>query len=101
MCPRFVFLLVTRVAAWLRLSRREEAWKEADGTITLVTGANRGLGFETARLGEYAGHYNRHRPPPVPPAAPDQETRTAAPLNLPVRRRKVLCGVISEYYQAA
>jgi hypothetical protein len=63
MCPRFVFLPVTRVAAWLRLSRREEAWKEADGTITLVTGANRGLGFETARLGEYAGHYNRHWPP--------------------------------------
>jgi hypothetical protein len=28
MCLRFVFLLVTRVAAWLRLSRREEAWKE-------------------------------------------------------------------------
>ena len=30
MCLRFVFLLVTRVAAWLRLSRREEAWKEAE-----------------------------------------------------------------------
>jgi len=30
MCPWFVFLLVTRVAAWLRLSRREEAWKEAE-----------------------------------------------------------------------
>src|ERR1039457_5957633 len=30
MCLRFVFLLVTRIAAWLRLSRREEAWKEAE-----------------------------------------------------------------------
>jgi hypothetical protein len=30
MCLRFVFLLVTRVAAWLRLSRREEAWKTAE-----------------------------------------------------------------------
>jgi putative transposase len=30
MCLRFVFLLTTRVAAWLRLSRREEAWKTAE-----------------------------------------------------------------------
>src|ERR1022692_843245 len=30
MCLRFVFLLITRVAMWLRLSRREEAWKTAE-----------------------------------------------------------------------
>ena len=30
MCLRFVFLLITRVAAWLRLSRREETWKTAE-----------------------------------------------------------------------
>jgi putative transposase len=30
MCLRFVFLLTTRAAAWLRLSRREEAWKTAE-----------------------------------------------------------------------
>ena len=30
MCLRFAFLLVTRVAAWLRLSRREDAWKTAE-----------------------------------------------------------------------
>src|ERR1035441_527387 len=30
MCMRFVFLLITRVAAWLRLSQREEAWKTAE-----------------------------------------------------------------------
>ena len=30
MCLRFVFLLVTRVAAGLRLSRRAEAWKAAE-----------------------------------------------------------------------
>jgi putative transposase len=30
MCLRFVFLLTTRLAAWLRLSRREEAWKTAE-----------------------------------------------------------------------
>ena len=30
MCLRFVFLLITRVAAWLQLSRRDEAWKTAE-----------------------------------------------------------------------
>jgi hypothetical protein len=30
MCLRFVFLLITQVAAWLRLSRRKEAWKTAE-----------------------------------------------------------------------
>src|SRR5260370_31454865 len=30
MCLRFVFLLITRAAAWLRLSRREDAWKAAE-----------------------------------------------------------------------
>ena len=30
MCLRFVFLLIARVAAGLRLSRREEMWKTAE-----------------------------------------------------------------------
>src|ERR1039458_7448498 len=30
MCLRFVFLLITRLAAWPRLSRREETWKTAE-----------------------------------------------------------------------
>src|ERR1017187_2742803 len=30
MCLRFLFLLTTRLAAWLGLSRREEAWKTAE-----------------------------------------------------------------------
>ena len=30
MCLRFVFLLITRVAAWLRLSQREESWQTAE-----------------------------------------------------------------------
>jgi putative transposase len=30
MCLRFVFLVITRGAAWLRLSRREERWKTAE-----------------------------------------------------------------------
>ena len=55
-----------------------------------------------AVLDEYTGHYNRHRPHQSrEQRPPDQQTQTAAPLDLPVRRRKVLGGVISEYYQAA
>ena len=30
MCLRFMFLLITRVTAWLRLSQREDAWKTAE-----------------------------------------------------------------------
>src|SRR5580698_2660252 len=30
MCLRFVFLLITRLTAWLRLARPEEAWKTAE-----------------------------------------------------------------------
>jgi hypothetical protein len=30
MCLRFVFLLITRTASWLRLSRREPAWQTAE-----------------------------------------------------------------------
>jgi transposase len=30
MCLQFAFLLITRVASWLRLSRREKAWKTAE-----------------------------------------------------------------------
>jgi hypothetical protein len=30
MCLRFVFLLITRMTSWLRLSQREEAWQTAE-----------------------------------------------------------------------
>ena len=30
MCLRFVFLLITRIAVWLGLSRREETWQTAE-----------------------------------------------------------------------
>jgi putative transposase len=30
MCLRFAFLLITRAASWLRLSRRDETWKTAE-----------------------------------------------------------------------
>jgi hypothetical protein len=53
-------------------------------------------------LSEYTGHYNQHRPHQSrQQRPPDQQTQTTAPQNLPVRRRKILGGVITEYYQAA
>jgi hypothetical protein len=30
MCVQFMFLLTTRIAAWLRLARREETWKTVE-----------------------------------------------------------------------
>jgi hypothetical protein len=30
MCLRFIFLLTTRLTAWLRLARHEETWKTAE-----------------------------------------------------------------------
>src|SRR5689334_11118917 len=33
MCLRFVFLLTTQLAGWLRLSQREETWQTAEISI--------------------------------------------------------------------
>jgi transposase InsO family protein len=51
-------------------------------------------------LGEYLNHYNRHRPhrtlgqrPPDHPASP--------PVEGPVRRRRILGGLVNEYHRAA
>ena len=53
-------------------------------------------------LGEYSGHYNQHRPHQSrQQRPPDQDGQVSAPLDLPVQRRKVLGGVINEYYRAA
>jgi putative transposase len=53
-------------------------------------------------LGEYGGHYNGHRPHQSrQQRPPDQDDQVSVPLDLPVQRRKVLGGVINEYYQAA
>ena len=54
-------------------------------------------------LSQYAGHYNRHRPHQSRQQRPPNynDDQGAAPLNLPVRRRKVLGGVINEYHRAA
>jgi putative transposase len=53
-------------------------------------------------LGEYEAHYNRHRPHQSrQQRPPDQSGQVSAPLGLPVQRRKVLGGVINEYYRTA
>ena len=54
-------------------------------------------------LGEYAAHYNRHRPHQSRQQRPPDHDNTllVVPLTAPVRRRKVLSGVINEYYRAA
>ena len=95
MCLQFVFLLITRVAAGLRLSRREEMWKTAEILILRhqlavlqrrqPAAAEAGLGgpgsaryparrhTESAAPGtaaaDYPGHDRalapRHRPPPL------------------------------------
>ena len=55
-----------------------------------------------AVLGEYAGHYNGHRPHQSrQQRPPDRDDQARVPLDLPVQRREVLGGVINEYYQAA
>src|SRR5208283_1032072 len=51
-------------------------------------------------LGEYAGHYNRHRPHQSrQQRPPDQDQPAIVSLKAPTRRRKVLGGVINEYYR--
>jgi Integrase core domain len=47
-------------------------------------------------------HYNGHRPHQSRrQRPPDQDNQSSAPLDLPAQRRKVLGGVINEYYRAA
>jgi putative transposase len=53
-------------------------------------------------LGEYADHYNGHRPHQSrQQRPPDRDDQARVPVDLPVQRRKVLGGVINEYYHAA
>jgi len=53
-------------------------------------------------LGEYVGYYNGHRPHQSrQQRPPDQDNQAGVPLDSPVQRRKVLGGVIKEYYWAA
>ncbi len=57
----------------------------------------------TRVLSEYARHYNSHRPhQALDQHPPNDDHRPAAmPINGPIRRHRVLGGVINEYYPAA
>ena len=53
-------------------------------------------------LDNFVAHYNRHRPHQSrQQRPPDHDDQADLPLDLPVHRRKVLGGVINEYYRAA
>jgi transposase InsO family protein len=53
-------------------------------------------------LGEFTGHYNGHRPHQSrQQRPPGHDTAVVVPPGAPVQRRKVLGGVINEYYTAA
>lgn len=56
----------------------------------------------TRVLSEYSQHYNSHRPhQALDQRAPRDEHRPAAlPLDRPIRRHRVLGGVINEYHRA-
>jgi putative transposase len=53
-------------------------------------------------LSQYAAHYNGHRPHQSrQQRPPDHDGQASSPPDLPIQRRKVLGGVINEYYRAA
>ncbi|MCC5578981.1 transposase [Microtetraspora sp. AC03309] len=53
-------------------------------------------------LSEYADHYNGHRPHQSRrQQPPDHDERTVVPLEGPIKRQKLLGGLINEYYRAA
>ena len=77
---------------WVRTAR-------AECTDRMLIYGERHLG---AVLRQYAAHYNGHRPHQSrQQRPPDHNDQASPPLDLPVQRRKVLGGVINEYYQAA
>jgi transposase InsO family protein len=57
----------------------------------------------TTVLSEYARHYNSHRPhQALDQCAPnDEHQRAAIPNHGPIRRHRILGGVINEYHRAA
>ena len=61
-----------------------------------------GTFYHVLQLTNNVAHYNRHRPHQSrQQRPPDHDDQAGVPLDLPVHRRKVLGGVINEYYRAA
>lgn len=54
-----------------------------------------------AVLGEYAEHYNRHRPHRALVLAAPRQRSDQAPLEGPVHCRSILGGLLNEYHRAA
>jgi putative transposase len=77
---------------WVRTAR-------AECTGRMLTYGERHL---RSVLGEYAGHYNGHRPHQSrQQRPPDRDDRARVPPDLPAQRRKVPGGLINEYFHAA
>ena len=77
---------------WVRTARAER-------TVRVLIYNERHL---RSVLGEYTDHYNRHRPHQSRrQRPPDVDEPAVTPLDTPIRRRKVLGGVINEYHRAA
>ena len=92
---RLAYLLMVRSF----ILRRRVRTARAECTDRMLIYSERHL---RSLLGEYIGHYTGHRPHQSrQQRPPDHDGQASPPLDLPVQRRKVLGGMINEYFHAA
>jgi hypothetical protein len=90
MCPRFAFLLITRVVSWLRLSQREDMWKTAE---ILILRHQLAVLRRRPRLNwAVAGHLQREPPYHLSDARPSRCAASVGPvapdqLGVPAQER--------------